>query len=97
MMQDVIRYRPHRGGLAEAMAEARVFNTEEDMKAYVFHQWNEWLIDQREPMFTVDDIVIGEVLGDDSRIGWKNVRHVCVKRMGSHVFEHPQCIGWCGE
>lgn len=93
----MIKYRPNRGGLSEAIAEAREFNNEDEMKEYMVHQWNEWLIDQREPMFRKEDVVIGEALGDDDRIGWKNVRHVCVKRMGNAVFAHPQCIGWCGE
>ena len=41
--------------------------------------------------------MIGEILGNDDRIGWKNVRHVCVKRLGKEIYEVPQGIGWIGE
>ena len=94
----MIKYRPHRGSLADAMAEEREFETVEELKAHVWSSWNEtggivW--------FDPEDIVIGEILGDDDRIGWENVRHVCVKRMGSEdymaLYGSPQCIGWCGE
>lgn len=91
----MIRYRPQRGGLDEAMAEAREFNTIDEMKQYVWYRWNSFT-DGRE-LFSAEDIVIGEILGDDNRIGWKNVRHVCVKRMGAQIYPTPQCIGWIGE
>lgn len=95
----MIKYRPHRGCLAEAVAEAREFPTVEEMKDYVYRSW--MLGWESAPLFNREDIVIGEILGDDDRIGWKNVRHVCVKRMGSEdymaLYGSPQCIGWCGE
>ena len=94
----MIKYRPHRGCLADAMAEAREFETVEELKAHVWKSWNET---NGVVWFDQEDIVIGEILGDDDRIGWENVRHVCVKRMGSEdymaLYESPQCIGWCGE
>ena len=90
----MIKYRPHRGGLAEAMKEVREFDTEEDLKAFVAKQWNDGYPVE---LFTAEDLVLGDVLGDDPRIGWKNVRHLCVKRMGKDVYDVPQCIGWCGE
>ena len=91
----MIRYRPQRGGLDEAMAEAREFNTIDEMKQYVWYRWNSFT-DGRE-LFSAEDIIIGEILGDDNRIGWKNVRHVCVKRMGAQIYPTPRCIGWIGE
>lgn len=91
----MIKYRPHRGGLDEAMSEAREFNTIDEMKQCICDQWNSWA-DGKE-ILTAEDIVIGEILGDDNRIGWKNVRHVCVKRMGAEIYPTPQCIGWIGE
>lgn len=96
----MIKYRPHRGGLSEAMAEAREFGTIEELKLFVCDSWNRMLdLDGVKDLhlFEPEDIVIGEILGDDNRIGWKNVRHVCVKRIGNDVYEHPQCIGWIGE
>lgn len=96
-----IKYRPHRGSLADAMAEAREFGTVEDLKRFVWSSWNEELDLSGAlkvlHLFEPEDIVIGEILGDDNRIGWKNVRHVCIKRCGSEVYATPQCIGWCGE
>ena len=46
-------------------------------------------------MFDIDDIVLNrEKEGhEDERIGWHDVRYVCVKRMGEVVYDHPQCIG----
>ena len=94
----MIKYRPHRGGLAEAMAEAKEFDTIEEMKEHVWHTWNDWVVNRQCELFDIDDIVIGDIIGDDDRIGWKNVRHICVRRFGDQMFfEHPQCIGWCGE
>lgn len=90
----MIKYRPHRGSLADAMAEAREFATIEEMKTHI---WNCWNGKDGVVWFDMEDIVIGEILGDDSRIGWKNVRHVCIKRCGGEVYATPQCIGWCGE
>ena len=94
----MIQYRPHRGSLGGAMAEAREFETVEELKAHV---WSSWNAKDGIVWFDPEDIVIGEVLGDDDRIGWENVRHVCVKRMGNEdymeIYGNPQCIGWCGE
>ena len=93
----MLKSRPHRGGLAEAMAEAKEFDTVEDMKDHVWHTWNDWVLNRQNDLFEIEDIVIGDVVGDDDRIGWKNVRHICVKRFGDVTFDTPQCIGWCGE
>ncbi len=94
----MIKYRPHRGALADAMSEAREFETVEQMKEFVAASF---CMDGCKPAFGVEDIVIGEMLGDDKRIGWKNVRHVCVKRYMNddfmEIYGSPQCIGWCGE
>ena len=97
-----IKYRPHRGGLDEAMKEYREFETYDQLKAYVVDEWAKNIDDPRiEKPFTVDDVVIGEVIGNDDRIGWKNVRHVCINRFGDRnyieMYGCPQCIGWCGE
>lgn len=94
----MIKYRPHRGSLEDAMKEAREFETYEDMK---WHILREHSIGGIIRPFDLDDIVIGDVHGDDDRIGWKNVRYVCVKRYGSDdymkLYGCPQCIGMCGE
>ena len=96
----MIKYRPHLGSLEDSMKEAREFENYEDMKRHVLREHDVWNTDGVMP-FDLDDIVIGDVLGDDDRIGWKNVRYVCVKRYGSDdymkLYGCPQCIGMCGE
>ena len=88
----MITYRPHRGSLKEAMAEARSFPNEDAM--------NRWISEDSAKafgvaMFSPEDIVIGTEEYDDYRTGWKDTRYVCVKRYGSEVFPIPQCIGMC--
>lgn len=85
--------------LDEAMAEAKVFDTVEQMKDYIVKLWHEgW--SGSEELFTVDDIVINEESAvNDVRIGWENSMYVCVKRMGKtdymKKYGTPQCIGMC--
>lgn len=86
-----VKYRPHRGLLADAMAEAKEFSTIDEMLDYIY-------IDHKNKygeLFSRDDIIINDPIGDDDRIGWKNVRHICVKRYGNEVYDIPQCIGMC--
>ena len=35
----MIIYRSHRGSLADAMAEVKEFNNEQEMKEYIVKQW----------------------------------------------------------
>ena len=105
----MIKYRPHRATLQDAMKEAREFENYDELKRFVVDEWtrkSDWIGEPpylycTEPPFAESDIVIGDVLGDDDRIGWKNVRHVCTKRYGSKdymkLYGCPQCIGMCGE
>ena len=88
----MIIYRPHRGGLAEAMAEAQTFEDTDAMKAHILQRWNGML---GFNLFNADDIVLNEDQPGhpDDRIGWRDTRYVCVKRIGSEVYDHPQCIG----
>lgn len=51
----MVIYRPHRGGLAESMAEAVQFDDFNSMKEYIVKKDGEvW----GNPMLSVDDIVI---------------------------------------
>ena len=87
-----ILYRPHRGGLAESMAEMKVFHTLEEMKAsLVDNSMMVW----GKPAFEAEDLSLSEILGDDNRVGWKNVQYVLTKRFANEIYEHPQCIGMC--
>lgn len=90
-------YRPHRSSLAEAMKEARTFNSFEDIKNYVANEWNNlWGYQILNP----DNIVLDEESHDDDRIGWKDVHYLCVKKIGNedYIKEYgcPQCIGFVG-
>ena len=91
----MIKYRPHKGNLADAMKEYREFNTVEEMKKFIVDDWN----NQWGHVMDVEDIEIGESLGSDERIGWESIRYVCTKRMGDEdyikLYDCPQCIGMC--
>ena len=87
----MIIYRPHRGSLADAMSEAKEFNDEQEMKEHIVKQWDNY--------FIVDDIVIDTKIVNDDRVGWKNSRSVCIKRLKKEdyiaLYGSPQCIGTC--
>lgn len=87
----MIIYRPHRGRLNDAMAEAKEFNSEQEMKEYIVEQWGGYV--------SFDDIVIIGDSHNDDRIGWRDVRYICAKRFGKQdnivKYGFPQCIGMC--
>jgi hypothetical protein len=87
----MIIYRPQRGSLFDAMAEAKEFKNEAQMKEYIVSQWNGHILTQ--------DIIIEAEPACDDRIGWKDTRHVCIKRLGTEdylvKYGCPQCIGMC--
>lgn len=90
-------YRPHRSSLAEAMAEAKTFNSFDEIKEYVANKWNSvWGYQILNP----DDIVLDEEFHNDDRIGWKDVRYLCTKKLGDEdymeEYGNPQCIGYVG-
>lgn len=90
-------YRTHRGSLAEAMAEAKTFNSFDEIKEYVANKWNSvWGYQILNP----DDIVLDEEFHNDDRIGWKDVRYLCTKKLGDEdymeEYGNPQCIGFVG-
>ena len=92
MSEQKIIYRPHRGSLKDAMKEARVFQSVEEMKAYVAAEWERG---NGLRLFEPEDVVISGEAMSDPRNGWEDTRYVCVKRMGSKVFDFPACIGMC--
>ena len=67
-------YRPHRGGLEEAMREKKVFNSKEEMFNNILAEWH--------GLISFEDLSLSEILGDDSRIGWKDCRYVLTQRCG---------------
>lgn len=93
----MIIYRPHRGGLAEALAEAKEFQSEEEMKSYIYEDWKKPYMELgfKSAPFDIEDIVIDDESLDDTRCGWRDTRYVCVKRIGKDIYDFPQCIGMC--
>lgn len=98
----MIIYRPHRGGLAEAMAEAKEFQTEEEMKQHICKHHKAYFLDLGYPNapFEIEDIVIDkDNPHEDNRIGWNDAMYVYVKRYGNEnyikKYGTPQYIGMC--
>ena len=83
----MIIYRPHCGGLKESMELRKIFKTEAEMFEYISGQ--------NDGAFSVEDLSIGEVLGDDPRIDWKDCRYVLASRYEKEHFTVPQAIGTC--
>lgn len=90
----MVIYRPHRGGLEEAMAESREFSSGEEMMAYIVesHTDPEW-----GPAFGLEDLVLGSETRDDRRIGWHDTRYVCTRKYYGNVYEPPAPIGFYAE
>ena len=83
----MIKYRPHKGSLADSMDLAKRFFSIEDMKSYIVEDWND--------LIKPEDIVIDEkVVYYDERTKW-NTQYVCVKKLGKEKYDTPQCIGMC--
>lgn len=97
----MVIYRPHRGGLKEALEEAKEFESIEEMKQHIYEHFKFVYSDLGYGMepFGIDDIVIAEETADDKRCGWHDTRHVCIKRLLKEDFMEkygsPQCIGHC--
>ena len=83
----MIKYRPHKGSLSDAMSEMQKFNYVSDML---------WFIERyTQGAVSVGDILISESHGEDDRIGWKSWRYVCTMRYGIEYYDTPMCIGMC--
>lgn len=94
----MIIYRPACGGLEEAMAQAKEFESEQEMKEYIVKKYTE--IHNQAP-FGAEDISIAEEAVEDRRIGWKDCRYVCTRRYFNEdyikKYGAAQCIGYCAE
>ena len=86
----MIKFRPHRGGLSESLAETKEFEGIDSMFSFI--------IEQHHGAFDKSDIVIDEDIRFDNRCGW-NTQHVCVRRYFDKdyikLYNCPQCIGMC--
>ncbi len=83
----MIKFRPHRDGLSEAMNEMEIFDSKEDMFNTIVINWDGFI--------SYEDLSISEDYGKDNRIDWKETRYVCTKRIGNETYDVPQCIGMC--
>lgn len=94
----MIKYRPKMDNLKYSLRDEQLFESMDDMLQFVFDRWRRVVsfMGSNEP-FRFDEILISEIQGDDPRIGYKNVRRVCVSRMADKAFTTPCCIGFCGE
>ena len=88
----MIKYRPHRGSLEDAMKEAREFVSIDEMYTHILDDWNS---SGFGALFDKEDLSVSESLGEDERVGWKDFRYVCTSRMGNETYSQPQCIGMC--
>ena len=86
----MIRYRPEYTSISRSLKDEEVFDSLEEMTAVLFDRWSRIFrfIESKTP-FSINDIEIEDSVGDDIRIGWKNVRHIRIRnRYG---------VGFCGE
>lgn len=89
----IIRYRPHRGGLEESMALQKEFQSIEEMFKYIEDE--SYSSGLGIHLYKAEDLSIGESLGKDDRIDWKETRYVLSKRCGMTIYDTPQCVGMC--
>lgn len=86
----MVKYRPHKGTLDDAMLESKEFDSVEEMFKWIVEDWNKNI-----ETFSISDLSITDDNGKDNRIDWKETRYVCTKRMGAEKYDVPQCIGMC--
>lgn len=90
--QVIIKYRPHKGTLQEAMSKYKEFATLDEMYEHIVSNQNG---SDTGMLFSKEDLSVGENLGSDDRIGWKETRYVCTSRFGNKKYPVPICIGMC--
>lgn len=73
----MVIYRPHKGGLKEAMAEAKESNSIDEMKQYVCDEHNRLI-----PWFQIKptDIYIQDTESSDERVKWHNLFYLLYER-----------------
>lgn len=91
----VIKYRPHRELLEDAMAEEKTFSTVDEMFTFITNDWNNSFTFHGKHLFDKSDIIISSHAVRDDRIEWLASRGICVTRMGDEIYDTPQCIGFC--
>jgi hypothetical protein len=77
-----MRYRPHRGGLAESIAETVNVKGRAGLIAHLRYNWRNWEVVQ----FSDDQVRVEPYGGDDDRCGWKDVHIVTIDGAGVQGF-----------
>ena len=75
------------------MALQQEFQSIEEMFKYIEDESYSSLLGMR--LYKAEDLSIGESLGKDDRIDWKETRYILTKRCGMTIYITPQCIGMC--
>jgi len=84
----MIRYIPRRQTLSASVKDEQIFETFDQMKLFILNVTGRIALYVGGKPFLPDDIIIGDISGNDPMIGLKNVRAVHIKSM---------YIGCCGE
>lgn len=73
----MVIFRPHRGGLKEAMKEAMEFDSIDEMLKYICAEHNAAV-----PFFKIktSDIYIEDMKDSDERVGWHNLYYLIFER-----------------
>ena len=93
----MIKFRLHRGTLEESMKDFHTFDSVDEMKSFLYNYWKQVYDEMGHPVpFDISDIVVDDdYIGDDPRIGWKNVHTVSTLRWCSR---RPGGVcAWIGE
>lgn len=67
--------RPIRGGLEEAMQEAKTFDTLEQALDHSLTYWPAIIMGE---FVSIDDLTLGSDMVDDERTGWKDCQYIMV-------------------
>lgn len=86
-----ILYRPHRGGLAEAMAEKKEFATLKEMFEYIVENDR---LDENIPLYSMEDLCISYYCYDE-RIDWETYIICDCREKNCKEYGTPQAIGFC--
>lgn len=83
----MIKYRPHKGSLIEAMKQSMEFTDIAEMFKHIENEWH--------GMISSDNITIGQSYGPDDRIGWKSYRYILAIIPKATADDLYVCIGMC--
>lgn len=92
----MIKYRPNRHLLTDAMKEYKEFNTMEEMCDYIIKNWeDDWKNTNVNDRHSIVGVFVDpKDYGEDERIGWKHWRYILmIYREGEKCTCYP--CGYC--